>query len=147
MGLADLSEQAGLSQSVDTTSQDIEKKVRAALENHLQTQHAGLSFDKYRAEILQKTLTEWPQPIMPQILRTRMAAFKEFFCDANFRMAPCACCARNRWKRKLREVCFPSPDTDDPPQWLQWSNEYWKKHRLTWYCKMDEVLNTQEYLR
>ena len=63
----------------------------AELPAHLQDAH-GISEQEYRRNVLCQTLTEWPQPISPQILRTRLAAFKAELCDDNFRCVPCASC-------------------------------------------------------
>ena len=53
------------------------------LEAHLRDKHQ-LTYRDYRSDVLGRTLTEWPQPISPQILRSRLAAFKEELCDVNF---------------------------------------------------------------
>ena len=66
-----------------------------ALVEHIQVAH-GRSFCEYREHILRRTLAEWPQPISLQVLRNRLAAFKDELSDANFRMRVCASCAREK---------------------------------------------------
>ena len=60
----------------------------ANLTDHLRTQHNGLTPETYRAMVLRSVMTTWPQPISPQLLRTRLAAFKEEMSDANFILVP-----------------------------------------------------------
>ena len=93
------------------------------LRTHLQSRHPQYTSDSYRREVLGKTLSEWPQPVTPQILRSRLAAFKKELCDANFRQVACASCARFKRQCKAFRVCFPNPTVDEAPAWLQWSQE------------------------
>ena len=53
------------------------------LQQHLEERH-GLTLTDYRSDVLSRTMAEWPQPISPQILRCRLAAFKNEMCDHNF---------------------------------------------------------------
>ena len=46
-----------------------------AFPQHLLEKH-GLTEMQYRAQVLSRTVAEWPQPISPQTLRSRLAAFK-----------------------------------------------------------------------
>ncbi len=46
------------------------------LQSHLDSRHDGLSASNYRHRVLRSALTEWPQPVAPQVLRSRLAAFK-----------------------------------------------------------------------
>ena len=59
------------------------------LEEHLREQH-GLCYNDYRQQVQSHTVAEWPQAIPPQILRSRLAAFKKEMSDSNFRMLACA---------------------------------------------------------
>ena len=62
------------------------------LAEHLLTSehHPGLTESQYRRLVLRQTLSEWPQTIPSQVLRTRLAAFKQELCDANYLEKPCA---------------------------------------------------------
>ena len=114
-------------------------------ENHLKD-CAKCSVEEYRRIVLRKTLGEWPQRIPAQVLRSRLAAFKEELCDANFRQLPCASCCRLKRKSKLVNVSFPHPDTDHPPVWLSWNQEQWLEHRRAWYDLISTVFDTDRYL-
>ena len=63
------------------------------LEQHLQDAHQ-CTHAMYRRLVNRRVLKEWPQRPEPQVLRTRMAAFKNALCDANFEEKPCASCCR-----------------------------------------------------
>ena len=91
-------------------------------------------------------LTEWPQRIDAQVLRTRLAAFKMELCDENFQERPCAVCCRLKRRCKLFDVVFPVPDADRPPAWLPWDAEQWLTHRAAWYSSVDKLLNIDNYL-
>ena len=92
-------------------------------------------------------LAEWPQPITPQILRSRLAAFKEEMSDLNFQLSPCAVCARDKRMCKLRTVNLPPTTEDTPPEWLPWDEAQWHMYRQAWYEQLDELLNIECYLR
>ena len=93
----------------------------------------------YRREVLGKTLTEWPQQISPQVLRTRLAAFKDEMCDANFQQLPCASCCRLKRRCKLTKVCFPPPTAPQPPAWLPLSQDEWLLYREEWLKAIDHI--------
>ena len=57
------------------------------LKLHLRVEH-DMSFEEYRRDVLGRVVTEWPQSVTAQVLRTRLAAFKQELCDANFACAP-----------------------------------------------------------
>ena len=97
--------------------------------------------------MLGRTLTEWPQPISPQILRSRLAAFKEELCDANFLMHACASCARQKRRSKLFRVSFPPRNATGAPAWLAWEDDEWLQHRDAWFDQVDAALNIDDYLR
>ena len=103
----------------------------------------------YRQEVFAKVVKEWPQPISPQVLRSRLAAFKNAMCDDAFKLAACASCARQKCNRDLKPVLFPPVDAVECPAWLQdhWSNEEWSIHRESWFEQLDDVLNIDSYLR
>ena len=115
------------------------------LENHLQS-CAKCSLQEYRRIVLRKTLSEWPQRIPAQLLRSRLAAFKEELCDANFRQLPCASCCRLKRKCKLSSVSFPGPHVDHPPSWLPWDQQQWLEYRCSWYDSVSRVFDTDQYL-
>ena len=118
----------------------------ARLSDHLWLQH-HITRDDYRRQVLSKTQAEWPQPISPQVLRTRLAAFKEELCDANFRIQPCASCARGKRLCKLSVVVLPSRSAAVPPSWLPWLPEHWPAARELWFDRMSALLDPETYLQ
>ena len=116
------------------------------LEEHLKQEH-GQTLWEYRRHVLARTLAEWPQPISPQVCRTRVAAFVDELCDSNFRQRPCAVCAREKRECKLRRVTFPPRDAAAPPEWLPWAAAHWHTGREGWYDRVDDLLNIDSYLR
>jgi len=114
---------------------------------HLRSQHAGMTPQVYRATVLRSTLMHWPQPIPPQLLRTRLAAFKMEMTDANFRLGACACCAREKRRNKLQWVHLPSASAIRAPAWLQYADAEWLDVREEWFCQMDRLLNVERYLQ
>ena len=116
------------------------------LVSHLKTNHQITSFHEYRQVVFLRTIAEWPQQISPQVLRSRLAAFKKELCDANFKEEACACCARLKRICKLRPVAFPPVSTASPPCWLPWDDEAWEKYREKWFDQVNELLNTNNYL-
>ena len=117
-----------------------------ALEPHLQKSHQ-LTMQEYRQRVLGRTLVEWPQPVAPETLRSRLAAFREELCDFNFQLLSCAVCARQKRRCKLFPATFPPVAADVPPTWLPWSEDEWQLNREMWYHQVDEVLNVENYLR
>ena len=118
----------------------------AMLADHLRTGHSGLTPQQYRIMVLEDALHTWPQPISPQLLRARLAGFKAELTDNNFRLEPCACCAREKKPAKLQRVSFPPPDSLACPSWLLFTEEEWQKHRVEWHEQVDRLLNVKEYL-
>ena len=84
--------------------------------------------------------------ISPQILRTCLARFKKELNDKNLGQDPCASCCRLKRRCKLSVVTFPAPVADDPPDWLPWDAEHWRKYRNIWYEQVDSILNVDSYL-
>ena len=82
----------------------------------------------------------------PQILRTRLAAFKTELSDDMFRQLPCASCCRLKRKFKLTRVVSPPPDSDALPTWLPWGQSDWLKHREGWYIDLNKLLSADNYL-
>ena len=115
------------------------------LEQHLQESH-GCTHAQYRRLINRRVLKEWPRRPEPQVLRTRMAAFKTQLCDANFEEKPCASCCRLKRRCKLFDVNFPASDAELPPAWLPWSAAEWLEHRQSWYDSVDRIFNIENYL-
>ena len=115
--------------------------------DHLRDQHDGMTPQTYRATVLRSTLTHWPQPISPQLLRTRLAAFKNEMTDANFQLDACACCAREKRRCKLQRVCLPSASAASAPDWLQYTDAEWLEFRAEWFNQMDRLLNVEHYLQ
>ena len=116
------------------------------LAEHVLHKH-GLTPLQYRREILARSLTEWPQPVSPQVLRSRLAKYKEHLCDANFTMGPCASCARRKRTTKLISVVFPLRSTTTAPAWLTYSAAEWLVYGAIWYDQVSELLDTERYLQ
>ena len=116
------------------------------LTEHLRTEH-GLSFHEYREDVLGRSLAEWPQVVSAQTLRNRLAAFKAELSDWSFRMRPCASCARNKRQCKLRRVSFPPAAAEQPPGWLEWSVEDWRRSRQSWLDGLHGLLDVDVYLQ
>lgn len=119
------------------------------LDKHIREHHGGelKNRDDYRSVVLNRAFAEWPQEITPQILRTRLAAYKMEMSDANFAMSVCACCARQKRQCKLTQVVFPARLDDTCPAWLGWELENWKKYAHAWFAQVDDILNIDNYLQ
>ena len=115
------------------------------MEEHLKA-CAKCSVEEYRRIVLRKALGEWPQRIPAQVLRSRLAAFKEELSDANFRQLPCASCCRLKRKSKLFDVSFPPPAADRPPSWLPWNHDQWLEYRRVWYDAVNHIFDIDRYL-
>ena len=105
-----------------------------------------MSLQEYRHRVLRGTLTEWPQPISPQILRCRLAAFKKELSDLNFLMLSCAVCARQKRRCKLTPVTFPPRSSTSAPAWLPWDDNQWTRHGESWFDAVDSFLCIDNYL-
>ena len=125
--------------SLDDSS--LARHLREGCEGHVATTPA-----KYRESVLEDALDQWPQKISPQLLRARLAGFKAELTDLNYKMQPCACCAREKRPIKLSEVVFPARDASDCPTWLPFTATDWEKHREAWYDRIDSLFNIEVYL-
>ena len=105
-----------------------------------------MTLEAYRKIVLGDALMTWPQPISPQILRSRLAAFKNEMSDASFQLGACACCAREKRRCKLQHVCFPSAASSTAPEWLRYTTEEWLDVREEWFQQVDQLLNVNNYL-
>ena len=123
--------------------------VPASVVNHILEHHREEvgSVAEYRHQVLERALAEWPHAITPQVLRTRLAAFKEQLCDANYDLGICACCAREKRRCKLSVVEFPPVTSSTAPSWLSWSDEEWILYRKKWFDQVDNLLNVERYLQ
>ena len=73
---------------------DLEKHLRDSQGDEV---HANAScLQTYREKVFRHVVEEWPQAISPQVLRSRLAAFKEAMKDQNFGTFACASCARQK---------------------------------------------------
>ena len=130
-------------QAVDDLKQHLQEGCPA------QQQQTPLTLQAYRQEVFAKVVKEWPQPISPQVLRTRLAAFKNAMSDKNFKVYACASCARQKRSCEVEAVIFPPSDEAQCPAWLEdhWSNEEWVLHRDAWFKQLDDIFNIDSYLR
>ena len=105
--------------------------------------------EAYRQEIFANVVKEWPQPISPQVLRSRLAAFKNAMSDEIYKMSACATCARQKRNCELKSVIFPPSDAAQCPSWLEdhWDDEQWAMHREAWFEQLDDIFNIESYLR
>ena len=113
---------------------------------HLRDHHPHLDPRTYRREVLHRAMSEWPQPISPQVLRSRLAAFKEEMCDANFKLHHCASCARQKRLCKLHPVVFPAADAPEPPRWLREHADDWAEFGHVWWDRINDIFNIDNYL-
>ena len=116
------------------------------LQGHLCEAHNIPTTQAYRRYVFRRAIAAWPEAILPQLLRCRLAAFKDGLNDATFSLLPCAVCARQKRECKLRVVEFPPSNCAHPPAWLPWDSSSWQSHRETWYNQVHELLNIENYL-
>ena len=116
------------------------------LPDHLSSQHNGMTLEQYRHHVLRSSLTSWPEPIPSQLLRCRLAAFKEQLCDANYGLRSCSCCAREMRTCELRRVNLPSSCESTAPKWLELTDEEWDMYKSTWYETLDELFSIDRYI-
>jgi hypothetical protein len=77
-------------------SQDLQRAAYdAQLMVHLREVH-DMDLATYRSSVLRSALSSWPEPIAPQLLRSRLVAFRSAFSDADLALGTSPCCAR--WK-------------------------------------------------
>lgn len=117
------------------------------LAKHLAQEHAGKTMQEYRKEVLSMAMTQWPHEVSPQVLRTRLAAYKQHLTDANFAMGTCACCARFKRKIRLQQVNFPVPGQDVVPSWLGYSAQEWEAHGADWLAQVSTIFDVEQYLQ
>lgn len=111
------------------------------LEQHLAEIH-GIDLQGYRRRILQDAMTG-TKPTTPQLLRNRLAAYREKAVGPDVTLAACAGCARAKPLSKLQLVQLGL--TDQVPAWLGWSQEDWSLRKTTWLSQLDSLLDTKTY--
>ena len=116
------------------------------MQQHLQACHDGISISAYRHRVLRSSLTEWPQPVSPQLLRSRLAAFKMEMSDANYKLVVCACCALEKRRFEVTRVSIPPPSASEAPAWLGYSTQDWLRHAEDWYAAMHRLFGIDRYL-
>jgi len=116
------------------------------LEEHRAAQ-AESTLPNYRAEVLGQAVASWPEAVSPQVLRTRLAAYKDYLRQENWVMGVCASCARHKRAIRLEEVIFPAASAEGPPPWLGWSPEEWLRFREGWCESIDKIFGTESYLQ
>ena len=126
----------------------LESLSHTTLETHLAEKHPQHTVATYRRQVLQKTVAEWPQAISPQVLRSRLAAFKKELCDDNYAVLPCAVCARMKRQCKLHKVVFPPRGSDIVPTWLSdiVPASQWSEFSVQWYSQLDDIFDIENYL-
>ena len=116
----DEDEDAALATEASSRSQRClyDSGVHPHVEAHLRIAHPGLSAEDYRRRVLGDAVSQWPQPVPAQVLRSRLQAYTELLTDADFVQGVCACCARAKRRVKLRPALFPIREAVEPPAWL-----------------------------
>ena len=102
--------------------------------------------DSYREIVLKQAWESWPTPISPQVLRSRLAAFKAEMTDENYALATCAICCREKRTCKLRRVCIPGTTTVPCPEWLNWSEDFWQEKGSDWLKQLNALFCVENYL-
>ena len=124
----------------ETSSSDDDcKLLDPTLRQHVHEAHA-MTAQQYRSEVFGRVVAEWPESISPQVLRTRLTAYKQFLCNDNLAVSPCACCARLKKNAGMREIVFPEADAPTAPDWLGWSANEWKRYGRHWWLSFYSIL-------
>ena len=97
--------------------------------------------------MLSDAVSQWPQPVPAQVLRSRLQAYTELLTDADFVQGVCACCARAKRRVKLRPALFPTREAPEPPAWLNVSLDDWQCHGEAWWDAVDAILKVDNYLQ
>ena len=131
---------------IDADDGDVCNSVHPAVKRHLKEHHHDMSPQQYREHVLGRVVADWPEPVAPQVLRTRLTEYKRSLSDAVLQMDMCACCACAAPKSDLMAVQIYSNTVLQAPKWLGWSNDNWSKYGATWMCQMNDIFSTESYL-
>lgn len=112
-----------------------------SLHDHL-AQHHSLTEMEYRSLLLGDARCGL-SPTPPQLLRARLAAYRESVAGPQVLFGVCACCARSKPNRKLVDVTFGLPAK--LPAWLEWPQLTWANHSEAWMSRVDNLLNCDSY--
>ena len=130
-------------------NQDNEAKVpvHPAVAKHILEKHPDYTLQRYRSEMLRQAVASWPEGVSPQVLRTRLAAYKEHLREDYWKPGICACCARHKRIARLQSVEFFSASADKPPSWLGWSDLEWARYREEWCQNVSRMFSIESYLQ
>ncbi len=120
--------------------------LHSSVAEHLRANHRHTP-QEYRKEVLSDAVRQWPEEVSPQVLRSRLTAYKQHFSDSNFAKGVCASCARYKRKNRLLEAWFPSSSAESPPEWLEWDKSAWTKFGRQWCQQVDDIFNIEVYLQ
>jgi len=130
----------------DHVSEEVSSTLSADMLKHIRCSHGLETEQAYRTEVFSRAKADCTQPVTMQVLRSRLHAYKGFLCEENFKPGVCACCARTKKHKNLREVVFPTPDAGVAPQWLGFSADDWLTNRVEWHKQAHEILSINMYL-
>lgn len=114
-----------------------------SLQNHLGSVHS-LNETEYRNLLLNDARCGL-SPTPPQLLRARLAAYRDRVVGPDVLLGVCACCARSKPNRKLTDVIFGLPAR--VPAWLEWPQATWAHHSAAWMARVDDLLSCDSYWR
>ena len=97
-------------------------------------------------QVLERVVADWPEPVSPQILRTRLTEYKQSLSNENLQKGVCACCACLTPKPELERVDIYAPTADRAPPWMNWDADKWQKFGAAWFEKLNDLLSTDSYL-
>eukprot|EP00969_Alexandrium_andersonii_P038395 1682044-Alexandrium_andersonii.AAC.1 len=89
----------------------------------------------------------WPTPSTAQLHRTTLLDFKLSTTDMALGYAVCACCAREKPRRKVQLFQFPSeqPGTSCPPWWPLQNRKTWRATGHAWCTRVNYIFSTRRY--
>ena len=113
---------------------------------HLRAEH-DLSMDGYRQRVLQDAMTYGLRPVPNQLLRTRLAQYRQALTKERVAEGVCAACARAKRHCKLTRVQIGNAPEMPAPAWLLWPDATWRKYGLQWLERLDQLLGIDAYWR
>ena len=134
---------------IDTQSgKNVDKRsyLHPDVAKHVQEAH-GQTPQAYREEVFSDAFARWPEAVSPQVLRTRLAAYKQHLTQENWTFGVCASCARLKRQVRLQSVVFPAAECEAAPAWLGWKDLEWLQFRAEWWKTLNEIFSTGSYLQ
>ena len=110
-------------------------------------EHHGLQPQEYRQHVRGRDMASGPQRVTAQVVRSRLAAWKQELNDEAFAEIVCNCCAQSCSRKSVQRVEFPCRAAEIPPVWLGWSPEQWEWFRDSWYDQIHAVFDVEQALQ